>query len=188
MVPREAHESGRHGAIASVAACAFMVGAGFSGPMLGPLVELGSAAVSGAIAAHAVGDEKRVRRGVRRMLRSADAPLAVHALDVALRARRRDPRVLRSVATLVGRCATQHGPSMLAHVTLGWCRPFAALGLAASALEAAQDGADLVRDLKRASTERDPIAIESAPVQPANDDSADACIAQLFPQGAMVGT
>ena len=163
MVPHEARQAG-HEALAACVAAGGVVGAAFAGPLGAPAVELVSAALTGAVAAHALrasGDAKLVRRGVHRMMRDPRAPLAVHAVDLALRARRGDPRALRSAAMIVGRVASRHAASILAHVTLGWSDPLRALGTATRVARAALDGADLVFDLKHAAIERDPIAVDS---------------------------
>src|SRR5205814_2682593 len=96
-------------------------------------------------ALEASGDAALLRRGVHRMTRDARAPLAVHAVDFALRARRGDARALRSAAVIVGRCASDHAAAILAHVALGWSHPLRALGMGTvgSAARAALAGADL---------------------------------------------
>jgi hypothetical protein len=160
MVPSDERQAGHETFAAAIAASA-AVGAALAGPIGAPAVELVSAALTGAVAIHALGDESLVRRGVHRMTRDSDAPLAAHAIDFALRARRGDPRMLRAAAMIVGRCASDHAAAIVAHVAFGWSNPFKSLATAASAARAAVAGADLVRDLTHAAIERDPIVIDS---------------------------
>jgi hypothetical protein len=173
MYPYGARQVG-HETLAATIAAGGVVGAAFAGPLAAPAVELVSAALTGAVAAHALhasGEGDQLRRGVHRMTRDARAPLAAHALDLALRARRRDRRALRSAALIVGRVASAHARAVLAHVTLGWSDPLRAIGTAGSVARAALAGADLVHDLRRAAIARDPIAIEGVAMfeQPVND-------------------
>ena len=126
MVPYEAKLVG-HEALAATIAAASVVGASLAGPIGTPFVELGSAALTGAIAAHAIGDAKRVRRAAHRAAMRADAPLAAHAIQLGLRAKKGEARALRSAATLVGRLASDHLGAIVANVTLGWSNPLRAL-------------------------------------------------------------
>jgi hypothetical protein len=89
-----------------------ILGGAITSPLLAPVVDLASAAVTAGIAAHAVHSSSQGSRGttrhalrdaVRRSLEQGDAPLAAHVLDVACRVRAGDARALRSLAMLVGR-------------------------------------------------------------------------------------
>ncbi len=98
--------------LAGAIGSASILSGAITSPLLAPAVDLVSAAVTAGIAAHAVHSSAReigekpasaLRDAVRRSIKQGDAPLAAHVLEVALRARAGDSRVLRSLAMLVGR-------------------------------------------------------------------------------------
>jgi hypothetical protein len=128
-----------------------VLGGAFTSPLLSPVVDLGSAAVTAGIAAHAVvlargdGDyagrestRAALRRAASAALQSRDAPLAAHVLDAACRTRACDAKAARSVAMLVGRCFETHARGIVMGLLGGWLAPVKHASRALDAAKVAQ--------------------------------------------------
>jgi hypothetical protein len=147
--------------LAGAIGAASVLGGAFTSPLWAPVVDLGSAAVTAGIAAHAVHSSRDVERGAdgpstRHVLRHAataalgqpDAPLAAHVIDVACRARTCDSRALRSAAMLVGRCFETHARGIAMGLAASWCAPLRQVSRvidSARVARAAMANAELVR-------------------------------------------
>lgn len=171
-----------HEAFASAMAGACSVGASLAGPFWGPVVELGSAAVTAGVAAHAVettararGTSSRLRSAARDAVKRADAPLAAHALDIGCRVRAGDPRALRQTAVMLGACTTGRAGSAVRQWLFGWWEPLRAARVAVAAVDAAADSACFLNELHRAATEplpRRAVAFATSPFASSVDSSA----------------
>ncbi len=149
--------------LAGAIGAASVLGGAFTSPLWAPVVDLGSAAVTAGIAAHAVHSFRGAgdRLSTRRMLRDAakvaleqpDAPLAAHVIDVACRPRACDAKALRSAAMLVGRCVEMHARGIAVGLLTSWsswCAPLREVSRvidAAKLSRAATANAELVRTI-----------------------------------------
>jgi hypothetical protein len=141
-----------------------ILGGAFTSPLWAPVVDLGSAAVTAGIAAHAVYSVRArgesvasTRRALGRAASDAtgapDAPLAAHIVDAACRVRRCDGRALRSVAMLVGRCFEAHASGVALGLAASWFGPARSVSRVRDltrVAHAATANADLVRSLHEA--------------------------------------
>ncbi len=135
-----------------------VLGGAFTSPLWAPVVDLGSAAVTAGIAAHAVhssrGDDDGpstrhvLRHAATVALKQPEAPLAAHVIDVACRARACDSKALRSTAMLVGRCFQTHARGIAMGLLASWCAPLRQVSRvidSARVARAARANAELVR-------------------------------------------
>ena len=148
-----------HMAIAGAVNGAAVFGQSLAGPFLAPFVELGSAAITASVAAHAV---HRVARETQQptyrilgpIARSAQRTrgnvLAAHALDVACRASLRDRRAFGLGVQLLGRCVSGHVKSAFGHLLSAWCPPLGGVGAVVVASKAAARGVHFVKTVEDA--------------------------------------
>ena len=146
--------------LAGAIGAASVLGGAFTSPLWAPVVDLGSAAVTAGIAAHAVhssrGDDDSastrhvLRHAATVALKQPEAPLAAHVIDVACRARACDSKALRSAAMLVGRCFETHARGIAMGLAASWCAPLRQVSRvidSAKVARAAMANAELVRTI-----------------------------------------
>jgi hypothetical protein len=151
-----------HEALAGAVGASAVLGGAVAGPLWATALDVASACVTAAIAAHAVEEVARERglpgrlvlaRAARDLGREPNAPLAAHAIEAVCRARHADSRALRSLAILIGKATTRHARGVALQLLGSWLAPMRSLtSLAApfAAARAAVDSAELVRALTEA--------------------------------------
>ena len=147
-------------ALAGAVAGAAVWGESVATPLFAPIVGLGSAALTAAIAAHAV---RRITRSApggfhaRTLSRVANKAreshrdlLAAKALQLACGVQLRDSS---AVTVTVSILAAQSVRDAVGHLAIGWCPPLAGGARALSASKAALRGATFLRAVEQAALE-----------------------------------
>jgi hypothetical protein len=122
----------RHALVAGAIGGAIALGDSLLGPVLGPVAELGAAALTAWIGARAVCDFARAN-GVEKkhaLKRASEATrdshgknLAHKTLEFACSAAAGDPRAARAAGAIAVHCVRAQASSLVAHVLVGWSPP-----------------------------------------------------------------